>query len=73
MLLTHTHVLIVERKRSVPVETQAAVLTPLASGVVFTAHTRDDVDEINITATAGVVVTLAVWERDGRQNRERRE
>ena len=60
VLLTDTDVLVVQRQCGVSIVTEAAVLTVLASRVVFTADARDHIDEVDVAAAVGVTVTLTV-------------
>lgn len=60
VLLTDTDVLVVQRQRGVSVVTEPTVLTVLSSCVVFTAHTCDHVDEVDVAAAVGVAITLTV-------------
>lgn len=60
VLQTNTDVLVGQRQRGVSVVTKATVLTILPPRVVFTAHTCDHVDEVDVAAAVGVTITLTV-------------
>ena len=53
-------VLIIQLCGAIAIVAQAAVLTVLASSVVFTADAGHHVQEVNVAATVGVAVALAV-------------
>lgn len=65
---THTHTLVIQFNWGIPVEAHAAVLAVLATCVVLTAHTRDNVQVVDVTAAVGVAMTLTVWGR-GKENK----
>ena len=60
VLLTDTNVLVVQWQRGVSIVTKATGLATLTSRVVFTAHTCDHVEEVDVAAAVGVTVTLTV-------------
>lgn len=60
-MLTNADVLIIQLCRAIAIVAQAAVLTVLASSVVFAADAGHHVQEVNVAAAVGVAVTLAVW------------
>lgn len=60
-MLTNADVLIIQLCGAIAIVAQAAVLTVLASSVVFTADAGHHVQEVNVAATVGVAVALAVW------------
>lgn len=59
--LTDAHVLVVQLGGTVAVEAQTAVLAVLASRVVLAADAGHHVEEVNVAASVGVAVALAVW------------
>lgn len=61
LVLTDADVLVIQLGRAVAIVTQAAVLTVLASSVVFAADTGHHVQEVNVAAAVGVPVALTVW------------
>lgn len=60
-MLTNADVLIIQLGRAIAIVAQAAVLTVLASSVVFAADAGHHVQEVNVAAAVGVAVALAVW------------
>lgn len=61
LVLTDADVLVIQLGRAVAIVTQAAVLTVLASSVVFAADTGHHVQEVNVAAAVGVPIALTVW------------
>lgn len=59
--LTNANVLVIQLGRAIAIVAQAAVLTVLASSVVFAADAGHHVQEVNVAAAVGVAVALAVW------------
>lgn len=64
--LTYAYILIIQLRRAVAVEAQAAVLAVLAPRVVFAAHTGHHVQEVDVAAAVGVAVALAVCREEER-------
>ena len=60
-MLTNTDILVIQLCRAVAIVAQAAVLTVLASGVVFAANAGHHVQEVNVAAAVRVAVAFAVW------------
>lgn len=65
---THTHTLVVQFDWEIPVVAHATMLAVLAARVVLTAHTRDNVQVVDVTAAVGVAMTLTVWEEERKIN-----
>lgn len=57
--LTYAYILVVQLRRAVAVEAQAAVLAVLAPRVVLAAHAGHHVEEVDVAAAVGVAVALA--------------
>lgn len=68
-MLTYAYILIVQLRRAVAVEAQAAVLAVLAPRVVLAAHAGHHVQEVDVAAAVGVAVALAVCREE--EERER--
>lgn len=62
LLLTDTHILVIGLRSVVFEEAHAAVLAVLTTRVVFAAHTRHYVQEVDVTAAIWVSVTFTIWE-----------
>lgn len=58
--LTYAYILVVQLRRAVAVEAQAAVLAVLAPRVMLAAHAGHHVEEVDVAAAVGVAVALAV-------------
>lgn len=72
-VLTYAYILVIQLRRAVAVEAEAAMLAVLAPRVVLAAHAGHHVQEVDVAAAVGVPVALAVCgeqERAGEMGRE---
>lgn len=65
-MLTYAYILVIQLRRAVAVEAQAAVLAVLAPRVVLAAHAGHHVQEVDVAAAVGVAIALAVCRKEER-------